>query len=584
VKRLIEKVFKLFGIKYTFPMQERFSAAIRMLSGRSRFILSILIILFMASGVVLAWKVNNEFLIEVPDYGGSFVEGVIGSPRFINPLLASSDTDRDLTQLVYSGLMRATGKGTLIPDMAQSYFVSDDGLVYTFTLKDNIVWHDGEPITANDIVFTITKAQDPGLRSPKRANWDGVDVKKIDEHTVQFALNKPYAPFLENTTIGILPHHIWGDVNSDQFVLSKFNTEPIGSGPYKISNAKIDRGGIPISYTLVPFKDFALGRPYISNIEFKFYPTEEYLIQAFKKEEVSSINSISPEISELLVDEGYRVERSSLPRIFGVFLNQNKANIFTDHSVRKALNVAIDKKEVINQVLRGYGTPVEGPIPPGTLGYVPINSDAVQAEDTLDTAREILDGGGWTIDKETGLRFNADDEELKFSLSTSAIPELKNTAELLAETWKKLGVHVDVKIFEPGSLNQTVIRPREYDALLFGEIIGRDSDPFAFWHSSQRLDPGLNIALYTNITVDKLLEEARETTDESTRTQKYESFAEKIIEDIPAIFLYAPDFIYVFPKNVSGLDIGAVTVPSERFVNVYQWYIKTDHIWKFLAK
>jgi len=583
VRRLIEKVFKLFSTKYALPAEERLSVAIRALGARDRLVLSFLVVVFAASGITMLWQVNKEFLTEVPDYGGSFAEGLIGSPRFINPLLASSDTDRDLTELVYSGLMRVTGSGTLVPDLAKSYTVSDDGLIYTFTLKDNIVWHDGEPITADDVVFTFTKVQDTTLRSPKRASWDGVTAQKIDDRTIRLALSKPYAPFIENATLGILPHHIWGNVDSDQFVLSKFNTEPIGSGPYKVSGIKSDGGGIPVLYTLKPFQKFTLGKPYIKQIELKFYPTEERLVRAFEKGDISAMGSISPEVGSGLAEEEYRVESSALPRVFGVFFNQNKANIFTEKAVRDALNAVIDKKIIIDEVLHGYGTIINGPIPPGSIGYMPPEKDTLSKEGRMAMVGEILDEGGWELDEETGVRIDSDGNELRFSLSTSAVPELKSAAELLAKMWGDIGAIVDVKVFEPGSLNQAVIRPREYDALLFGEIIGRDSDPFAFWHSSQRLDPGLNIALYTNITVDKLLEEARSTTDTQIRKEKYELFSKEIANDVPAIFLYAPDFIYVFPQNVRGLNIGAVTVPSERFSNVYEWYIKTDHVWKFLV-
>lgn len=560
-----------------------FSAALHTLSERERLVLSIFIVLFMLSALVIVSRVNNAFLVEIPATGGSITEGVIGSPRFINPLLANSDTDRDLTALVYSGLMRATGSGTLVPDIAESYTVSDDGTVYTFVLKKDLTWQDGEKITADDVLFTIQKAQDSVLRSPRRASWDGVGVEKIDERTIQFTLPQPYAPFLENTTMGILPEHIWGNVNAEEFVLSKYNTEPIGSGPYMVKSIERDRGGIPTLYTLVPFDDFALGKPYIKTIGFRFYSTEERLSKAFEDGDVDSINSISPEIGEALKEHGYRVMRSPLPRVFGVFLNQNNASVFTDRHVRKALNEVIDRNQIIQTVLKGYGTAIDGPIPPGTLGYLPIEPNNLTKEERIAAATSTLKSAGWTIDEETGKMTDSKGNVLRFSLSTSAIPELKEVATELQGMWSEIGIDVDVKVFEPGNLNQAVIRPRDYDALLFGEIIGRDSDPFAFWHSSQRLDPGLNIALYTNITADKLLEKARAMTDEDKRREAYEEFNKEVVSDIPAFFLYSPDFIYVLPKELKGVNLGALTVPSERFLNVYEWHINTDRVWKFFT-
>ena len=176
IKKLSEKLRQPLKT----PGQGIFSQIIHTLSARERFVLSIFVLAFVTSGIVLIWNIQQEFLIEVPTEGGSLTEGVIGSPRFISPLLATSDTDRDLTTLVYSGLLRASTSG-LIPDLAESFSVSEDGLEYTFTLRENIKWHDGEPVTADDVVFTIEKAQDPTLRSPKRAVWEGVVVEKVDE-------------------------------------------------------------------------------------------------------------------------------------------------------------------------------------------------------------------------------------------------------------------------------------------------------------------------------------------------------------------------------------------------------------------
>jgi len=577
IQELIEKLRRPLRT----PGQDTFSHIIHSLSARERFVLSIFVLIFVVSGIALLWNVQRTFLIEVPAPGGSIAEGVIGSPRFISPLLAISDTDRDMTTLVYSGLLRASGAG-LEPDLAESFSISEDGLEYFFTLRENLKWHDGEPVTVDDVIFTIEKAQDSALRSPKRAVWEGVEVEKLDDRTLVFLLSQPYAPFLENTTMGIMPKHIWEHVEVDQFGVSTFNTEPVGTGPYKVVNIKRDRGGIPEYYDLQAFKDFALGAPFIPELRIRFYSNQEKLLKALDSGSVTGVNSLSPEIAVGLKEDGYRVENSPLPRVFGVFFNQDEAEVFTDILVRKALSISAPKELIVERVLSTFGTVVDSPIPPGILGFVPAESTELSAEERMESATEILGRAGFEIDEETGKLVDDDGQTLSFSLSTSDVPELKATAQTLKEAWESLGMEVTLKIFESGNLSHTVIRPRDYDALLFGEIIGRDSDPFAFWHSSQRLDPGLNIALYANISVDGLLEDARATTDTTIRVEKYLTFQEEVAGDIPAVFLYAPDFIYVIPDKVRGVDITSVTIPSERFLNIYEWFIDTDRVWKFL--
>jgi len=589
VKEKLNSFLTILTKKFNLPVEKKVSSTIASLNPNERTIFIFFVTVLVISAVGLLWKVNDALLVNVPAEGGSFVEGVVGTPRFINPLFAISDADRDVTSLVYSGLMRATDSGVLAGDLAKNYTVSDDGLVYTFTLKDGLMWHDGKPITSDDIVFTIQKAQDTTLRSSKRASWEGVTVEKITDKEVTFTLGQPYAPFLENTTLGILPKHIWQGVDSEQFGFSKYNIEPIGSGPYKIVNIKKDKAGIPKYYDFVPFKKFALEGPYVSELRLRFYSNAESLLKAFEDGEIESINSISPKTAKELDARGHRVESTPFPRVFGIFFNQNQAKIFTNKKVRQLLDASIDKEKIVNDILYGYATEIDSPIPPGTLGYSgpAKNTEFNSPEERISYVQGLLEDDGWEFDEEEGVMIKKTKNEtsrLSFSISTSEVPELKEVANALKEEWEKIGARVEVKIFEIGSLNQSVIRPRKYDVLLFGEIVGRGSDLFAFWHSSQRLDPGLNISLYANITADQLLEDAREITDTAERIKKYDEFQKEVVEDIPAIFLYSPDFIYVLPKKIKGVELGSATTPSERFLNIADWHIETNRVWKIFVK
>jgi peptide/nickel transport system substrate-binding protein len=340
-------------------------------------------------------------------------------------------------------------------------------------------------------------------------------------------------------------------------------------------------------YTLKSFSKYALGEPYISELRIKFYSNEEELIKAYKRRRVDNINSISPNKARELEEDGAHIISYPLPRVFGVFFNQNQANLFANKEVRVALETALDKEMIVKEILNEYGTGIDGPIPPG----ISIRRKADIPEDEapltrVQKAEDVLIRNGWEK-AEDGIMIKEtrkEDFRLNFSISTSNAPELKQAANIIKVEWEKIGAEVEVKFFESGVLNQDIIRPRKYDSLLFGEIIGRDLDLFAFWHSSQRNDPGLNIALYANITVDKLLEDIRASSDNREKMDKYQELEKEISNDIPAIFLYSPDFIYATSDKIKGLKLGIVTIPSERFLNIHEWHTRTEKVWTIFAK
>ena len=248
---------------FILPLKNKIKIAIASFSKKECVIFLFFVFTLAISAIILLQSVNKSFMVSIPEEGGSLKEGIIGSPRFVNPILAYSSTDNDLVSVIYSGLMRKDNDGKLIPDLAEKYEVSKDGLVYTFTLKDKIFFHDGTPVTSDDIIFTIKTIKDPVIKSPQKAKWDGMDVEKKDEKTIQFFLKKPYVSFLENTTIGILPESLWKDEKNTPIEVNELNTKPIGSGPYKLKNFSKESSGLINSYKLTYFNKFALGKPYI---------------------------------------------------------------------------------------------------------------------------------------------------------------------------------------------------------------------------------------------------------------------------------------------------------------------------------
>ncbi|MBP9669169.1 MAG: peptide ABC transporter substrate-binding protein [Candidatus Pacebacteria bacterium] len=558
-----------------FAFLQQLEALLPTFSPFERLTLYVLSFVLAVSAFGIVALINYEVTTPIATQGGSLTEGVVGTSRFANPLLATSDTDKDVSALVFSGLMRALPDGTLTPDLADSVEVSEDGTTYLFTLRADAFFHDGMPVTAQDVAFTVNAAQNPDFKSVKRAEWDGVHVEAIDAQTVKFTLPRAYAPFLEATTLGILPAHLWENVSPADFPFHQLNKRPIGSGPYQIDDVKEDSSGAPIEYTLHAFDDFTLAAPFIQRITLHVYANEDDALKALEKRDIESIAAITPSI----LPEGTNVLRTPLPRVFAVFFNEGKSAILVDKNVRRALNAAVDRQALINASLSGYGMSVTGPLPKNIAPEISPTETAKTAEERLDDARAILDAAGWIMDEEKQVRVNKKGVPLAFSLTTADTPELSQTAEALAQTWRSLGITVTIKVFSTGDLNTTVIRPREYEALLFGEVVGRGADLYAFWHSSQRNDPGLNLSLYANAKADRLLTEARRETDPSLRKEKLLEFAATVDEDVPAIFLYVPEFIYSIPDDLYGVSLGTLTTASERFANVYEWHRETERVW-----
>lgn len=586
----MNRIYRFFGLKHG----EDIAQAIRSFSLTQKLLWLFFLCVFFAAILNILRLANEKLLVEVPAYGGSYTEGIIGVPRFVNPVLATSDADRDVTALVYSGLLRLAPDGQLVPDLAEKYDISEDGLVYTFTLKSGLVWHDGRPLTAEDVEFTIQKIQDPALKSPKLTNWKGVTVERTNSTLIKFRLKQPFPGFLENATVGIIPKHLWKGVDPEAFPFSTLNTRAVGSGPFVVAATTNGPSGIPELFTLSAFENFALGRPKIQEITIHFYGNENDAVDALKSGKIQALAAISPERVDEIQNDALRIESTTLPRVFSVFFNQNQQQLFTSRAVRLALSTAIDKEALISEALRGHGTPVNGPIPPGSLGFTEDEITPLSAEKRLENARKLLTAEGWKLNESTGFfeKQTIDPKtkkvtktaELAFSLTTGDAPGLKGPAEILAREWRKLGANVTLTVFETADLNQDAIRPRKYDALFFGEVMGRDPDLFSFWHSSQRNDPGLNIALYTSIGVDKLLNQIRSTIDREERITLYEKIEEEIERDAPAVFLYSPEFLYVVPKTIKNTEMQSLVTNQERFLNTYQWYITTEKIWTLFLK
>src|SRR3989344_2101777 len=558
--------------------------AYRLFSLTERIIFMILSVVMVISAVILIFRVNGALLAGVPAHGGTLVEGIVGTPRFINPVLAITDADKDLTALVFSGLLRAKPDGTYENLLAYSFEIFADDKTYFVHIKKDAYFHDDSPVTADDIIFTINRIKDPNIKSPQRPNWEGVDVEKTDDYGVTFRLSAPYAPFLENLTIGILPKRVWEKVQTDEFQWCDLNLDAVGAGPNDVREVLRNPGGIPSEINLRAFPNFVGGEPYITKIKTLFYNNEEKAVSALLSGDVDSLGGISPETAESLIKRDFNIETATLPRIFALFFNQNQNKIFADKNVRKALALAAPRETIVSLGLKGFAIAVNDPLPIEDKGSISYDGRLKEAGKLLDSAGYKMASGTPYRVKITGKGKTQVATKLAFSIATADTSDLKAVAEKLAESYKNLGFNVSLNIFETGDLQQNVIRERKYETLLFGEVVGRERDLFPFWHSSERLDPGLNIALYTNSKVDKMLDNLRKTSNTSKQQEILASLLFEFKLDAPAVFLYAPKYIYAIPKRVKRVILQNVNSGNERFLAVSDWYIETDTVWKLFVR
>lgn len=562
------------------PWKSRLRLLPKVLGRTERYLVLGFALLVIGSLLSIPLTTYYHYTNAVPASGGTLVEGILGEPRLVNPLLSqTSDADRDIASLVFSGLYRYNGQGKLVPEMARSMpEITSDGLSYSVTLRDDARWHDGVPVTADDVVFTVQTAQNSDYGAPLavRGNWQGVTVERAGERVIIFHLKAKYAQFPNILTLGILPKHLWADVKPSNFSLSELNIKPVGSGPLRFTSLVKNNLGHIVSYKLSAWPQYYGGRVHIDGIEFRFYGAEEELIAAFNNNDIDNIGYLSGQnISALKFKSRINLEQLRMPRYYALFFNQTQSKALADKNIRLALNYATDRVHIINKAMDGNAFLINSPMMGGILD---INPTVRTYDYDLAQAQSVLKAGGWTPNAD-GVPAKGKDALLELKITTSTWSELSAVAMQIKEQWEKLGVKITVETL-PISQLQQVIKDRNYQILLFGEIMSIDPDPFAMWHSSQRQEPGLNLALYKNDTADKLMEEARATLNPLERRQKYDDFQKILIEDIPAVFLYSPHFLYGLTRDVRGFDTQIISTPDGRFTDIRDWYIDTSRQFK----
>ena len=519
--------------------------------------------------VLLGYIAYTTTTVVVPDVGGTYVEGMAGRPSYINPVLCQyNQVDRDLVSLIFSSLTEINERGEIVPALARDWDVSENGLVYTFYLRRDVVWHDGEPFTADDVLFTVAAMQHEEYQGPPELGelWRTVTAEKINDYTVSFTLQAPLATFLDYTTVGVLPDHLLASVPAGELPRDQYNVRPVGTGMFKISEVSGD-------YVILEANpDYYGAKPLLSKVEFKFYPDYQSVFAAYQQGEVEGISEVLPEDLPRVRQEQYlNLYTARLSSYTLIFLNLDLP-IFEDKEVRQALLWSIDRQRIIDQVLDGQGLVASSPIMPDSWAY---NRDIPQYEYDPQMAARLLTEAGWVDTDADGVREN-EGVRLEFTLLTNKDPVRRQLIEEIARQLWDVGVRVVPVVEDSTWVVNEALRPREFDALLYSwGNLPTDPDPYLMWHSTQIGGDGQNYAGLRSVEIDQLLEQGRQSTDQGERTRLYRDFQDLFADEVPSLLLYYPVYNYAVDEMVKGVQLSPMMDASDRFRTVDQWYIKT---------
>ena len=530
---------------------------------------------FIAVAAVYSWATLSPFsraTVEVPVPGGTYIEGLVGQPKYLNPILSQPDTvDQDIVALVFSGLSKVSDDGAIVPDLARSWDISTDGKTYLFDLRPGARWHDGWPVVADDVVYTVRQVQDPAYQgNPAFAGlWQGISVEKVSDSRVKFVLKDAYAPFLEFTTLGLLPSHLLSNVPAQRLPESTFNLRPVGTGPFRVVDSGLQEVGLD------PFPDYYGAKPMLDKIRFRFYADERSALRALRLQEVLGVGYVGPQDLEKLREDQSVVTYVSpeYSKLTLLILN-TKSAVIVDAAMRQAIAYSLSRDRIIELAMDGAAVPAEGLTIPGSWaagkGRGGYNYDP-------EKAKALLDEAGWKDSDGDGIREKGNDK-LSFILLTNDKPQRVAAAQEISRQLAEVGVKVDAQSTGWSGFVQDFLVPRFFHAVLAEQWSpGADPDGYQFWHSSQARN-GLNFSQWTNRTADELIENGRKTAQPADRAKYYADFEKLFAKEVPGIPLYYPLYTYVINRNIKGVQLGLMIDPSHRFDHIDQWYIRTKKV------
>lgn len=506
--------------------------------------------------------------------GGAYIEGAVGEVETLNPIFATNAAERSISKLLFAGLLRIDENGVIAGDLAESWAVEESGRVYSVTLRPNLTWTDGKPITSKDVLFTINAIQAAASRSPLLSAWNNIRAEAVDELTVKFTLEVPYAPFPNTLTVGILPEHILSNVQPEQLRNASFNSEPaVTSGPFKYRGTVDGQGGArsQIDVYLTRNDSYHLGQAKLARFTMRVYEDQDALVAAMRDREIMAASDIPNSAIEQFADQD-ELRTTEIQLFSGVFaFFKTSAPPLDDKEVRQALRLGSNIEEVISAA--GGGTPMNGPLLPGQLGF---DQDLKQATGDVGRANQLLDKAGWTRG-DNGVRAK-DGKPLSIRIVSLNSGEYGTIVQTLQKQWQVLGVETEVELSQQDNFQSNVIAPRAYDVLVYELAIGRDSDVYAFWHSSQAAPGRLNLSEYKSDVADEALASGRSLIDSQLRSLKYQSFAKQWLADTPAIALYQPNLYYVQLAKTQSVSEDGLGDVLERFADVQYWTAETTRV------
>lgn len=532
-----------------------------------------LFLVLMLAGVYQIRGLSAYYQTLKPVPGGLYTEGLIGNFTNANPLYATGAADTAVSRLVFSGLFKYDSNNKLVGDLAKDYTLNDAQNRYTVHLKRNLVWHDKQPLTADDVIFTYKTIQDIEAQSPRYSSWQGIKVSKFDAYTINFDLPNPLSDFPYSMINGIVPAHLLKDIPPEQLRSAPYNTAPVGSGPFEwkfievIGNNPDDRQQ---RISLSSFKNYGGGEPKLDGFNLITFSDDQRMLKAFKSKQITAMSGLENVPEDLKADKNIQVYVTPLTASVMVFFNNSRA-ILNDASVRRALITGTDRSQ-LSSLFDEPVQLVDSPLLKNQLGY---DRTLVQPGYNSEEAAQLLDKAGWVLGSD-GIRYK-DKQALTFIMSAQDSPNYTKTAQFLQRQWKKIGVKVQVQYYGREDLQSSVVSNHDYDALLYAINIGVDPDVFAYWSSSQASITSqgrLNLSEYKSAVADQAVEAGRTRSDPAIRTVKYKAFLTQWIKDLPAMGLYQSNYIYISRGPVFNYERKAANAGADRFFNVNDWMVR----------